>query len=197
MADGKIDDTQNLDEIEDQIEADLPIIRNADSLYNAFIGMTTVEKVKEEDFVLKSLLRGATKNSILRQLKDRHPDTKFTRTDLEKFLSKNPEVFRAMGKTVEKAARRYLQSKEDVNEQMASVIMYTQGLIPELKAEGDNTNTIAAIRALQSAIMSYAQLEGHTTEDNNVQVNIVQQLSEGRTNIKDKVKDVDYTVEDL
>lgn len=191
------DDIQSLDEIQDQLEFDLPVIRNADSLYNAFIGMTLIEKVKEEDFVLKSLLRGVTKNSILRQLKDKHPDTKFNRLDLDKFLSKNPEVFRAMGKTVEKAARRYLQSKEDVNEQMASVIMYTQSLIPELKAEGDNTNTIAAIRALQSAIVSYAQMEGFTTSDNKVQVNIVQQLSEGRTNIRDKVKDVDYTVEDL
>jgi len=172
----------------------LPAQINVNSLYNEFIGLTSIEKYKEEDFVLRSLIRGQTRSWILEQLKKKHPDGSFTINDFEKFLAKNQEVMQAMGKDVELAARRMLNAKEQCSNMLAGVAFYTQNLIKDFKAEGDNTNTVAAIRALNQTLENYMKLEGMTKPEieGGKVVNVIQGLSAQKNSLKDQIHNANF-----
>ena len=138
----------------------LPLALDANSLYNDFIGRTTIEEVCEEDFVIKCLYQGKTKNWIIDTLKQKHPDRKFNYEDLEKFMARNRSIVEAMGKEVTLSARRHLKARADCEEKMAGLALYAQDLVLRMKNEGDHTNEVAAIRALNTTMENYMKITG-------------------------------------
>ena len=163
-------------------------------LYKEFLGLTNIERVGKEDFVLKELLKGRSANSINTQLASEHPDYVFSYTDFEKFLARNQAVVRAMGQEVNLSARRHLEAREQCSEMLAGLVMYTQGLVKDFRDEGDNTNTVAAIRALNTTLETYMKLEGHIspkTEGSNT-VNIINAVSEGKSSLKDRIHNANF-----
>lgn len=173
----------------------LPAHISVNELYNQFIGMTNVERVHEEDFVLRSVLRNKSKNWIIETLKKKYPDTKFNYDDIERFLSKNRDVVKAMGKEVGMSARRHLEARAQCSEMLASVALYTSKLVQDFRSEGDNTNTVGAIRALNSTLETYMKLEGMTSNENEggKVVNIIQTMSDGKSRLKDKIHNANFT----
>lgn len=189
-------DTETEKEMKKVVDELLPTVLNGNTLYNAFLGLTNIEKAKQEDYVIKEMVKGTKKSQILSYLNDNYPEYVFTYPDLDKFLAKNPEIFRALGKKVESSAIRYLNAKADVMDRMAGLIAYTENLVTKLENQGDNTNTVGAIRALQNSYMDMAKLQGFLKDDGkSVNVNIVQQLDSRRDSTR-KVIDADYDIED-
>lgn len=186
-------DKQTENAVEEVID-NVPNIVNANTLYNAFIGMTNIERVKEEDFVFKQLLAGVPKNTICKQLKEKHPGYSFNHYDIEKFLTKNPDIVAAMGKKVESAVVRYYNSKEKLADKITQLAAYTESLIPQLREEADNKSAIAAIRAYKDILETYMKLEGYTRSDEGGHViNVVQQMSEGRSSsLKDRIHNANF-----
>lgn len=172
----------------------LPAVMDANTLYKEFIGLTNIERVKEQDYVLKSLMRGKSKNEIVSFLSKKHPDYNFNYYDLEKFMARNQKIVQAMGKEVEMSARRTLEAKEQCSEMLAGLALYTQNLVKEFRSEGDNTNTVAAIRALNGTLENYMKVEGivDSKSDQPQVVNVVNAVSEGKSRLKDKIHRADF-----
>lgn len=189
-------DKDQRDEIAEVVEDKLPSLVSANALYDAFIGMTNIEHVQEEDFVMKNLLRGKSKNWVITQLENKHPDYSFSYNDLEKFLSKNPEIVEAMGKKAENAVVRYFNSKQKMVNKIASLAAYTEQLIPQLRHEADNANAVSAIRAYKDILKTYMDLEGYTKSDveGGKVVNIIQQMSEDKSSsLKDRIHNANFS----
>ena len=178
----------------DKVLEQLPTVINANDLYREFIGLTEIERFKEEDFVMRSLLRGKTKTEITRTLREKHPEGIFTMLDFEKFLARNQEIVKAMGQEVTMSARRHLAARAQCGEMLAGLALYTQKMVTEFRAEGDNTNTVAAIRALNSTLENYMKLEGMVGPENEggKVVNIINTISDGKSRLKDRIHNANF-----
>lgn len=147
-----------LNEIFNKDFAELP---KAYDLYNEFIGMSEIERLKEEDFVLKSIMSGKSERDILKSLKHKYPDKadKITQGEIVKFIERNRDVTEQMTRYVGINARRHFLAKSQCFETLSSLALYTQKLIVDLRKEKDNTNTIAAIRAFHTTLKTIMELE--------------------------------------
>jgi valyl-tRNA synthetase len=184
-------DTQKV--VEEVLDT-LPVVVGVNELYRQFLGMTNIERVHEEDFVLREILRGRSKNEIIEKLKAKHPEEKFNYEDLERFMARNNEVVKAMGKEVSLTARRHLEAKAHCSEMLAGVALYTQKLIQDFRSEGDNTNTVAAIRALNQTLENYMKLEGmvgNSNEGGKV-INVIQNISDKKARLKDRIHNANF-----
>ena len=161
---------------------------DANILYREFIGMSNIERVGEEEYVIKQIMVGTSFSKIREYLKAKYPDYSFTTNDFDKFLARNREIADYLREKNDLSARRHLKAKEQCAETLAGLALYTQSLVKDFRAEGDNTNTVAAIRALNTTLENYMKLEGliNPVENNNT-VNIVNAFSERKTNLKDRV----------
>jgi len=181
--------------VDEIIDTDFPIGRVND-LYKAFIGKTKIEKAKEEEFVIRALMRGKTKAKIIRDLQELHPEVKFSYLDLDHFIERNDDIFQALKKDHHNVARRHLKVREDIEEGMASLIRYTEKLILQLEQEGDRSNQIQALKTLITAYKSYAELAGHIKKNEKTEIkNIVQIESNKLTErLKERAHNADFKI---
>jgi hypothetical protein len=177
----------------------LPNKIDVDELYRQFIGLSNIERVHEEDYVIRELIRGRPQTEIMNTLRAKYPDNKFTPGDMEKFLARNKEVAKAMGKELTMSARRHLEAKAQCSEMIAGLALYTQKLIQDFRAEGDNTNTVAAIRALNTTVENYMKLEGMIGNQNEggKVINVINTMSETKIPLKDRIHNANFiTIKD-
>ena len=111
------------------LESDFLKLPKAEDLYAEFITQTNIEKVKEEDFVTRELLKGKTQQSIIKELSLMHPEGKFSVDDLNKFLERNRQLVSILEKEKTALARRHLDAKAKLEEELAQLAMYTKNLI--------------------------------------------------------------------
>jgi len=171
----------------------LPVAMDVNLLYSSFIGKTTIEEVSEEDFVIKSLYQGKTKNWIVETLKKKHPEHKFNYDDLEKFMARNRSIVEAMGKEVTLSARRHLKARVDIEENLAGLSLYVQDMVLRMKEEGDHTNEVAAVRALNTTLENYMKISGMIgpAEGGKV-INIINTLSDKKGGLRDRVHNANF-----
>lgn len=188
--------TETQDLMDDTVK-ELPMVLSSNELYKSFIGLTNIERVKEEDFVLRELLKGTSKRQIITALTAKYPEMAFSYIDLEKFIARNQEIVQAMGKEVTLSARRHLQAREKCSETLAGLAMYTQKLILDFQEEGDNTNTVGAIRALNSTLENYMKLEGMigTQPEGGKVINVINTISEKKGSLRERVHSVNFIEE--
>ena len=167
---------------------------DANVLYREFIGQSNIEKVGEEDYVLKQIMIGTSTRKILEYLKAKYPDTSFTVNDFDKFLARNREVGAYLKEKNDLSARRHLKAREQCAEALAGLALYTQHLIKDFRAEGDNTNTVGAIRALNSTLENYMKLEGlvGADQEGGKVVNIINAVSEKKSSLRDRVHNANF-----
>lgn len=166
---------------------------DANILYREFIGQSNIEKAGEEEFVIKQVMIGTPIAKILQVLKAKHPDVSFTYNDFDKFLVRHYEIGEYLREKNDLSARRHLKAKEQCAEALAGLALYTQSLIKDFRAEKDNTNTVGAIRALNTTLENYMKLEGFVgTEDNKPTVNIVNAFSERKSGLRDRVHNANF-----
>ncbi len=171
--------------VKDIITKKLPNLPEINNLYKSFIGMTNIENVGEEDFVMRELLRGTTKTQICELLKAKYPDTTFGLSDIDKFMARNDEIVLAMGKKINMSARRHLQAKTQLLERMASLALFTEKIIEEYHSKQDHPSTIAAIRAASDVLDKIGKIQGHTQPDNQTNIiNVVNSISDSKTKSK-------------
>jgi len=166
---------------------------DANILYREFIGQSNIEKFGEEEYVIKQVMVGTPIAKIVQFLKAKHPDGTFTYNDFDKFLARHHEIGQYLKEKNDLSARRHLRAKEQCAEALAGLALYTQTLVKEFRQEGDNTNTVAAIRALNTTLENYMKLEGFVgNEDNKPTVNIVNAFSERKSGLRDRVHNANF-----
>ena len=173
----------------------LPIALDANKLYRDFIGLTNIERAQEEDFVLKRLFVGDSKNKIVEDLKAKHPDMKFSSDDFEKFLARNQDVVKQMGKEVTLSARRHLKARADCEESLAGLALYVQDMILRMKAEGDHTNEVAAVRAFNATLENYMKITGllGQQQEGGKVINIINQVSEHKSKLREQIHNANFS----
>src|SRR4030042_3778051 len=125
-------------------EAKIPCIID---LYKEIIGITQIEKYKQEDYVIRELVKGTPISQIVIELQNKHQSGGFRRREVEKFIERSEELNVLLNKEKNSLAKRWLKAKTDLIEELAQLAAYTKNLIPELRKEKDNNNTLKAIVA--------------------------------------------------
>lgn len=177
------------DVVKEIMQRKLPTLVGANDLYKAFLGETNIERVKEETYVMKELLKGTTKNKIIETLKAKYPDYSFNYDDMERFIARNDEIVAAMGQEATLLARRHLEAKTQCHEHLAAVALFTEKLIEKYDREDDRTNTVAAIRVLNQTLENVMKLQGHLQPDQQTNViNLVNAASSNKGKLKDRLR---------
>jgi len=163
-------------------------------LFREFIKISNIEKCKEEGFVLREMLKGKKPNEIIKALRRKHPDYYFDHNDFNRFLERNKEIRDILEKENKVVARRFKAARAEVEEIMKDLLLFNKELIRDLYNKEDDTNLIAAIRALNQTIMNYAKLAGYLDESEKRNVNIVNLISdrfEGER-LRDRIHRADF-----
>ncbi|MDP2692280.1 MAG: hypothetical protein Q8O88_01410 [bacterium] len=143
-------------------------------LYKELLGKTQIEIYKEEDNVIKCLVKGDSKASIIDTLKQKYPSGTFSYDDLDKFIERSDELHAILKIDGRSLAKRWLKARADLAEELADIAFYTKAMIPELRSEGDNSNAIKAINTLNNLLMNVAQIKGLLGPETqvNTQINV-------------------------
>lgn len=162
------------DPVRDLIKEKFKLPRSL-QLYKEFLGKTEIEQCKEEDEVIRKLVKGDTKISIIEYLQKRHPQGKFDYIDLDKFIERSDEIHDILKIDNTSLARRWLKTSANLADELADVAFYTKSMIPELRAQGDNSNAIKAINTLNTLLMNVGQVQGLLAPQTqiNQQINVV------------------------
>lgn len=188
--------SNKVDIVKDIIENRFKIPRSLD-LYKEFLGKTQIEIYKEENQVIKKLIRGDTKKKIIEDLKTRYPDGRFSYDDMDKFIERNDEIHKLLKIDKTSLSKRWLKAKAECMEELAQLAFYTKSLIPKLQEEGDNNNTMKAISEFRKTLMDFMQLEGHIMPGNqvNTQINIEgDRLSTLRQGLRNRAHKADFVI---
>jgi len=145
-------------------------------LLSEFRRRSSIEIAKEEAFVFKQLVNGVPKTIICEELKKKHPDLIFSINDIKTFLEHNNELVDKMKCELGNTARRHLSAKAKIEEELASLYLFTKELLKKYDQEGDNNSTLGAIKALNQTLVNYCRLTGignfSNKGDTNIAVNV-------------------------
>ena len=158
---------------ESSLEKNLSKASDVDKMLKEISGISKVEKFKEEMFVIRCILRGSSKTSIISELNKKHRDAKFIHNDIIIFLDRNSDILRSeLDSQKSSIARRILRSREGINNELADLVKTTKSLVKKYDGQEDNGNTIAAIRTMKDILVTVAKMEGHMDEKPDVSINI-------------------------
>lgn len=186
--------------VKEILEQDFATLPKAYDLYAEFVGQSEIEKHEEEIFVITELLKGKDEESILDDLKKKYPgeEKKFTPKDFIKFLERHKEISSKFEQYKSLTAKRHLEARVQCSEVLASLALYTQKLVVDLRNEGDNSNAIAAIRVLNQTLQSYMELEGllkPKSDSIGVQQNVINLVSD-KFDLRERAHKADFHVVD-
>lgn len=184
------------DPVKDLIKENFKLPRTL-QLYKEFLGKTEIEQVKEEDEVIRRLVKGDTKISIIEFLQKRHPDRKFDYTDLDKFIERSDELHEILKIDNRSLAKRWLKNSADLAEELADVAFYTKSMITKLEQEGDSSNALKAINTLNTLLMNIGQVKGLLAPQTqvNTQINVNPGGVEAiKQRLRDKAHQADFTI---
>lgn len=163
-------------------------------LYQEFVRESQIEKSKEEDYVIRSLMKGMTKKGIVKELVLKHPQEKFSVDDINRFLDRNKDIVELLEKEKSQLARRHLDAKVKIEEEIAEVAMFTKKLISKYDEQKDNASTLQAINTLMKLLVNYSKIAGfydaHSDQPTNQ--NIIQIISEKNSTIASKMVEADF-----
>ena len=93
--------------------------------------------------------------------------------------------------------KKYLKTKTKCAEQLAELVFITRELIDKYESEGDNTNTVNAVRVLNLTLMNFAKMSGFL-DDAKTEVNItmVGKVSEDNKHLREKVISASFVEEE-
>ena len=184
------------DPVQELIKEKFKLPRSLD-LYKEFLGKTQIEIFKEESEVIRRLIKGDSKASIIDSLKEKYPDGSFSYEDIDKFLERSDELHDVLKIDGHSLARRWLKAKADIAEELADIAFYTKSLIPKLREEGDNTNALKAVSTLNTLLMNIAQVQGlfSPTTQVNTQINVdTGGLADIKQKLRSKAHHADFKV---
>lgn len=129
--------------------------------------------LKEEDNIIRAMIRGKSKSKILAELQERHPDENITKRDLEDFLYLYKDVFMDEAKKLQTAyGRRLIKQQEGLTNELIDLALKTKRLVDKFEEEGDNTNTVGALRVAADIFMKVGKVSGIFEEKPEVNINM-------------------------
>lgn len=179
------------------IETDFLKLPKASELYSEFIGQSKIEKLKEEKFVTGELMLGKTQASIVKELSLKHPEENFSKSDIDMFLERNREIVSDLERQKTALARRHLNAKAKLEEELASLAMYTKKLIMEYHDKGDSTATLNAIKILSDLLVRFGKMAGFMDTAPQTNVNITQIMSEKHSEKASRIVEANFKMVDL
>lgn len=184
--------------VDDVLNTDFSNLPNANELYRELQNQTKIERYKEEDTVIKSLLSGKKKNSIVRDLNLKYPEAKFKQEDLDKFMERNQEVTKALEKAKNQLSRRHFAAKVQIEEKMADVILMVERLIKKYDDKEDPQSTISALNVLNKSIMNYSKIAGFLDDNQGEEDNrsVIKRVSDEKESLAEKAHDASFKIID-
>jgi len=158
--------------------------------------LNKIAVLKEDDFVIRSIMRGHTRTKILKELQTKYPKETFYIKDIDDFIIFYQDVLYSEKANLEKAyVRRAIQSQAGLSNKLTDLIIYTEQLARKYDEEKDNSATIAAIRTTSDMLMKIGKLQGHFQEKPDVNINmqmdkVVTNVTDGNSSFKDKIMKV-------
>jgi len=155
-----------------------------------------IERVQEEDFVIRSFLRHGVIAKIVRDLNTMHKDIKFTTTDITEFIFEYKEAITKEISVKRKSAnRRILKTKEGLTQELLDLAELAKNLAIKYDAADDHSAAISAIKAASDIFFRNAKLEGLLDESTTININtqmdkMVQNISTESSSFKDAVLSV-------
>jgi len=132
-----------------------------------------IERYKEEEFVIRSFLSHGNVSKIIRDLKDKHPDTTFTSKDINEFMYEYKDAIKYQNNLNRKQAlNRVMKTREGLTNELLDLATLSKTLAVKYDSEGDNTSAISAIKAAADIFFRNAKLEGILDEKPQVNVNV-------------------------
>jgi hypothetical protein len=152
--------------------------------------------LKEDDNVIRSIIRGVPKTQILTKLQNQYPEEKLTMTDIDNFLYSYKELLVDEKRKMESmVGRRLLKQQEGLTNELIDLAQTTQRLVTKYDEQGDNVNTIAAIRTAADIFMKVGKIEGIFNEKPEVNVNmqmdkVVTEVTTGDSEFKKAIMNI-------
>ncbi len=172
--------------------SDLP---NAKEMYREFKEKSKIEEMELEGYVIKKLMTGMSKSSVVKELNEKHPDVGFTNHDMDKFLERNNQIVKELEKDKNILARRHKAAKVEVEERLSNIISFTENLVKKYDQSDDPQSTVAALNSLNKSIMNYAKLAGYLDEnenDNNNNKTVIQVVSDKHDKLSKRAHEADF-----
>lgn len=158
--------------------------------------LNKIAVLKEEDNVVKNILRGKSRKNILEELQQKYPEEQITKRDLDDFIVLYRDVLYSAKTDMEKAyTRRLLKSKEGLTNELLDLARQAKNMVEKYDEEKDNTNAVGALRAASDIFMKFAKVEGLAQDKPEVNVNmqmdkVVQEATTADSNFKRSVETV-------
>lgn len=161
--------------------------------------------LKEEDNVIRAVIRGNPRTKILKQLQDKYPNEQITANDIDNFLLTYRDIIKKESVDIEKTyVRRLIKSKAGLNNELIDLALQAKDMARRYDADGDNSNAIAAVRTVADILMKFAKVEGLTTEQPEVNINmqmdrVVQNIASNNNQLTGNLKailDIDAEIVD-
>ncbi|OYT15312.1 MAG: hypothetical protein B7C24_13690 [Bacteroidetes bacterium 4572_77] len=178
-----------------------------DLMISEFNNFNKISKIKEEEYVLRSIIHGVPRATIVKELNKRHSEENITTTDLVNFLSLNQDVLELEKNNIQKNYIRQLaRTKTGLTNELHDLAIMAKQMMVKYDAAGDNSNAVSALKTAADIFMKFGKVEGLTIDQPEVNINmqmdrVVQNISKGNNELSDNLKkiidvDVDVDVEE-
>lgn len=174
-----------------------PTEKSDEALLNEMLTeIQTLNKVavlKEDDNVIRAILRGKSRASILRELQAKYPNDNFVKKDLDDFLLLYREILVHEKTDVEKSyVRQLIKSQTGLTNQLIDLAVKAKDMATRYDDEKDNANAVGAIRTAADIFMKFAKVQGLVREQPEINVNMqmdrmVSEISTGESDFKKSV----------
>lgn len=152
-----------------------------------FKHISIISKLKEEDNVIREIIRGIPRTKILERLQSLYPEENITKNDLDGFLLYYKDVFQDEAKKLQSSyGRRIMKQQEGLTNELLDLAITTKNLINKFQEDDDNTNTVGAIRVAADIFMKVGKIQGVFNDSPEINLNmkmdkVVQNIASGST----------------
>jgi len=188
-------------EVDEFLEKDFSELPSVHEILREHNKQTIFEELKEEDNLIRDLFRGKSKKAICADYKLKYPEhkEKFSLPILNRFIERNEQITKDLTNASRDVARRHFAAKVQVEEKLASLILFSEKLIQKYDGDGDSQSTLKAIDITMKSMMNYAKLAGFI-DDKTIETKptktIIQLVSDKHQSLAEKANKANFQIID-
>ena len=132
-----------------------------------------ISLLKEEDEVIRAIIRSKSKAQILRDLQTKYPKENLNMKDIDDFLIAYKDVFFDEAKKMQTAyGRRMIKQQEGLTNELIDLAITSKRLINKYEEQDDNTNTVGVLRVAADIYMKVGKVQGIFDDKQEISVNL-------------------------
>ncbi len=144
-----------------------------DDLMKEIGSVSKLALLKEEDNVIRSLIRGTSRVQVLKDLQLKYPKEKLLKRDLDEFIVLYKDVLYNEKTDLEKAyVRRLVKSQTGLTNELINLALKAKDMADRYDSAGDSSNAVGALRAASDIFMKFAKVQGLATDQPEVNINM-------------------------